>query len=80
MSTEPPTTAHAPLAVDARDAARLCGVSTAHWYGLLSTGRAPAGIRLGRRVVWTVADLAAWLAAGAPSRDRWDAIRGADHT
>ncbi len=64
-----------PLAVDAANAARLCGVSPAHWYTLLAGGRCPPGIRLGRRVVWPVDDLRAWLAAGAPAADRWAAMK-----
>ncbi len=66
----------APLAVPAAEAARMCGVSPAHWYMLIAGGRGPAGIRLGRRVVWRVAGLSAWLAAGAPNRQRWEVMRG----
>lgn len=75
----PATTAAAPppLAVDARDAARMCGVSVAHWYALIAGGRAPAGIRLGRRRLWAVAELSAWLEAGAPTADRWAVMQGA---
>lgn len=78
MSTAPTITAVAPppLAVDAATAARMCGVSPAHWYALLAAGRAPPGIRLGRSRRWTVAELSAWLAAGAPTADRWAVMQG----
>lgn len=61
-----------PLAVDAAQAARMCGIGRTCWLGLVNAGRAPAGIRLGKRVVWRIADLDDWLAAGAPSRDQWE--------
>ena len=57
------------LAVGAEDAARLCGVSRACWWKLTSSGRCPAPVRIGRRCVWAVDRLKAWLAAGAPAVD-----------
>ncbi len=33
------------------------------------------GIRLGRRRLWAVDDLRAWIAAGAPAADRWMAAK-----
>jgi predicted DNA-binding transcriptional regulator AlpA len=73
----PPVAAPAPLLVDARDAAALCGVSRAHWLALNSSGRVPMPVRLGRRVLWRTAELSAWIEAGCPARDRWQAIKGA---
>jgi predicted DNA-binding transcriptional regulator AlpA len=64
-----------PFAVDATEAARLCGVSRAHWWKLDSSGRCPAPIRLGRRCLWRVDELRAWMAAGCPPRDRWKTER-----
>ena len=61
----------APLAVGAADAARMLGISRSSWLGLVSAGRAPGGIRLGRRVVWRVGELGDWLNAGAPTCDAW---------
>ena len=66
-----------PLAVSGPEAARLVGVSSRHWARLDARGLAPAGVRLGRRRVWTLEELRAWLAAGCPSRDSWDALREA---
>lgn len=64
------------LALDARAAARAVGVSRAHWLRLVSTGRAPQGIRLGRARRWAIEDLRAWVAADCPPADRWEAQRG----
>lgn len=76
MPAEPmPTPAPEALAVDAKQAARLCGVSRALWWKLDSSGRCPSPIRLGRRCVWPVDVLRAWLAAGCPPRDKARAER-----
>ena len=64
-----------PLAVDSFGAAALLGVSESHWRIMVAGGRCPPGFRLGRRRLWAVAELSAWLAAGAPSADRWAAIK-----
>lgn len=71
--TPPPDPAR--LAVSAADAARMLGISRSSWLALVSGGRAPGGIRLGRRVVWRVGELGDWLKAGAPTRDAWDRQR-----
>ena len=63
------------LALPAADVARLLGISERHVWALNSSGRLPRPIRLGRAVRWPVDELRAWLAAGAPPRDRWEAMR-----
>jgi len=70
-----PTEPIAPLAVDATKAAKLIGVSTAHFWVMLASGQIPPGFRLGRRRLWAVAELQAWILAGAPTADRWRVIR-----
>jgi len=72
--TETPTAP--PLLVDAKAAAGLLGISRAHLYGLLSSGRMPGPIHLGRRTLWRTDELRAWTAAGCPSADRWQAMKG----
>jgi predicted DNA-binding transcriptional regulator AlpA len=62
------------LTVSAKDAARICGVSRTHWYSLMSSGRLPPPIRLGRRTLWRVADLHRWVAEGCPPLHRWKQI------
>jgi excisionase family DNA binding protein len=64
-----------PLLVPAVEAARLCGVSRAMWYRLLSAGRTPLPIRLGRRMLWRVSELKEWVEAGCPARERWEALK-----
>ena len=64
----------APLATDARGAARFCGVSRSHWLAMVAGGRAPLGFRLGRRRLWLIEELSTWLRAGAPPRERWQPL------
>ena len=66
-----------PLVVDARRLARLlcCGIRTVRTWD--SAGKLPKPIRIGGRVVWRVAEIRAWLAAGAPNRDVWEARKAA---
>lgn len=65
------------LLVDAGAAAALCGVSRATWFAWHSAGRIPLpALRAGRVVRWSAAELAAWISAGCPARDRWQAERG----
>lgn len=67
-----------PLAVPAREAARLCGWSLRSWRSADARGLVPASVRLGsRRKVWPIEELRVWLAAGAPPRERWESMRDA---
>ncbi len=65
-----------PLLVSASEAARLCGVSRTSWWALHSAGRVPLPVRLGRRTLWRVAELAEWVEAGCPPRRMWEARKG----
>jgi predicted DNA-binding transcriptional regulator AlpA len=65
-----------PLLCRASEAARLCGVSRSHWLLLHSSGRVPLPLKLGNRTLWSREELAAWIRCGAPSRERWEAIKG----
>jgi predicted DNA-binding transcriptional regulator AlpA len=64
-----------PLALAANDVAKMLGISERHLWALNSSGRLPRPLRLGRAVRWPVEELRAWLAAGAPERSRWEALR-----
>jgi predicted DNA-binding transcriptional regulator AlpA len=75
MLPEPPDRVQ-PAAFDARAAAAFVGVSRAHWLRLAASGRAPRGMKLGARRVWSRAELSAWIEAGAPALVRWQAMRG----
>ena len=65
------------LLLDAKAAAGLCAVSLRTWWSLHSAGRVPVPVRLGRRTLWRRVEIVAWVAAGCPARDRWQAVRGA---
>jgi prophage regulatory protein len=72
-----PDPAGLPLVVDARRlAAMLCaGVRTVRTWD--AAGKLPKPVRIGGRVVWLVDEIRAWLAAGAPDRETWEARRAA---
>ena len=77
MTDTATTPAPSPLLLDAKAAARLCGISRSHFLALHSSGRVPLPVRLGRRTLWRAPELAAWIQAGCPARDRWHTIKGA---
>ena len=63
------------LGLNATDAARLLGISRAHFWKLYSSGRTPRPRRLGRRTVWSRDELLAWFDAGCPAYNPWQAVR-----
>jgi excisionase family DNA binding protein len=63
------------LALPAVEVAKLLGISKRHLAALNASGRLPRAVRLGRSVRWRADELRDWLAAGAPSRERWEAMR-----
>ncbi len=65
-----------PLAVSTAEAAELLGVSERHLANLNADGRlGPKPVRLGHSVRWPVDELRAWLAAGCPHREQWQAMK-----
>ena len=66
-----------PLVVGLEDAARLCGISRSKWCSMKSAGQTPFPVHLGRRVVWPVSELKAWLEAGAPPGLKWRQMKTA---
>lgn len=62
-----------PLLVPAPRAAQICGKSVRTWRAWQASGLIPAPVRVGRSLLWRVRDLEAWVAAGCPPRDEWDA-------
>jgi predicted DNA-binding transcriptional regulator AlpA len=66
-----------PLLVRAPEAARLCGLAGRTWRRSAAAGRVPAPLKLGGAVLWRVVELRAWVAAGTPPRERWEAMRAA---
>jgi predicted DNA-binding transcriptional regulator AlpA len=56
----------------------ICGISRGQWYKLAASGRTPLPVWLGtRRPVYLIAELDAWLRAGAPDRATWLRLRDA---
>ena len=64
---------------DARDAAKLCGIGRTSWLSLAASGKTPAPVRLGRRVLWRRDELKDWIAAGCPARQKWEAIKNSQN-
>lgn len=65
------------LGLTARELASRLGISRAHVWKLLSLGRLPEPVRLGRAVRWDKRVIDAWLAAGAPSAAQWEQMKQA---
>jgi prophage regulatory protein len=65
----------APLAVDAKALARMLRVSVRKIRTMDASGALPRPLRLGGCVRWWVEDIRAWLAAGAPDRRTWEALK-----
>jgi len=42
-----------------------------------AAGKLPTPFRCGNRKLWAVADVKAWIAAGAPDRTAWEAMKKA---
>lgn len=77
VADPPADPAGPPLVADARRLAVMlcCGIRTVRTWD--AAGKLPAPVRIGGRVVWRVDEIRAWLAAGAPNRDEWEARRAA---
>jgi len=63
------------LTVNAKQASAMLNVSVRQLWRLNSTGGLPRPIRLGHCVRWRRAELEAFVQAGAPTREKWEAIR-----
>lgn len=77
MNTNTKVATIEPLAVRAADAAALVGLSEASWWRMNSGAKIPAPVKLNGSTVWPVAELRAWIAAGAPDRRTWEALKAA---
>jgi predicted DNA-binding transcriptional regulator AlpA len=65
----------APKVIGVIEAATTLGISCRSWRRLVDAGLAPQPVRLGRRVLWRVDELDAWLAAGCPSIENLEVSR-----
>ncbi len=64
-----------PLAISAREFARLLGVSLRQVWRLNATGKLPRPVRLGGSVRWRRDEIIAWLGQNCPDRQTWDAMK-----
>ena len=61
-----------PLLLDTNQTAKLLGISTRHFYSMLSSGRiAPMPVEFGAKKLWRFDELQYWVSAGCPNRERW---------
>ncbi len=65
-----------PLLADAAEVGEMLVLSVRTIRRLDCSGKLPRPVRIGGAVRWLVADIEAWLAAGCPDRQRWEAMRG----
>lgn len=63
------------LSVDAKGAGELFDLSERAWRRLDVTGEIPKPVKIGRSVRWQLKELAAWLEAGCPDRETWEAMK-----
>lgn len=52
--------------LSAAESAEMAGVAKRSWWRYVSSGRAPAPVRLGGAVRWRRAELAEWIQSGCP--------------
>ena len=62
-----------PELLDVTETARLIGQAISTVHKAHRAGRMPAPVRLGRSIRWRRAELLAWIQAGCPSREAWEA-------
>lgn len=62
-----------PLLLSARDAARVCGISSATWWSMDSAGQIPRKLRVGKRCLWRTEDLILWVRWNLPNREQFEA-------
>ena len=62
-------TTTAPAMKGAKDSAAYCGIGRSLFLSLVSTAKAPKPVKLGRRTLWRMADLEAWISGGC---GRWE--------
>jgi predicted DNA-binding transcriptional regulator AlpA len=64
-----------PLAIPAKEVARLLGVSVRQVWRLNSMGKLPKPLRLNGSVRWSLKEVEAFVKAGAPDRQTWEALK-----
>jgi prophage regulatory protein len=63
------------MAIDANGLAVTLGLSVRTVRRLDSSGKIPRPVRIGGAVRWRTEEIANWLEAGCPDRQRWEAMK-----
>ena len=63
------------LMISIKELAKLLKLSTRHLERMDCVGRIPEPIRFGRTKRWLLSEINAWMAAGCPDRDSWQAMK-----
>lgn len=57
------------------EAAALLGIGRTKFRQMVSSGKAPKGIRFGRAIRWSQSELLDWVDVGCPPRDKWEILK-----
>jgi predicted DNA-binding transcriptional regulator AlpA len=72
----PPIAAEPALLLPAKQAAHLCGVSTATWHRMIAAGRVPAPLKLSPGCVrWSRETLLEWIRSGCKPRKEFESLQ-----
>ena len=66
---------HHPLAIQAKDLAKLLGVSVRQVWRLNSMGKLPKPIRIGGSVRWLRSQIISWLELDCPDRQAFETLK-----
>ena len=61
--------------LNAKTLGQMLSLSKRQIFRLNSCGKIPAGIRIGAALRWSSEEISAWLAASAPDRRTWEAMK-----
>jgi len=67
-----PTQGRHSMAVNAKELAKMLGVSLRHIRRMDAAGKLPRPVTIGHTKRWLVAEIGEWLEAGAPDRAAWE--------
>jgi len=59
------------------ETAKMCGISRSTFYELISSGKTPLPIKLGKRVLFDIQELEEWIENKCPPRSKWAIMRNA---
>ena len=64
-----------PLLLTAKELARLLGVAPCTVWTWHAAGRIPLPVKIGGVTRWRRSEIEQWIEAGAPGREKWQAMR-----